>query len=293
MSTPSTTGMIIACAYCRIEHDGDAPRGPSARRCGCRSGIGSVAGAIRLSPAARAARHRRARRSRSAVAETHGSSSSRLQRLVDRARRPSRLRPRRRPRTARRATRRRRRTRRATLVSHSDAGFHRALGRSACSRARWPARDCGCWPVAKNSASRSSGSPDANTSADSSPSRCSIAAIRSVRTAMPLRSSRSRSRRSSALAVRADHDVGAPRLQPEREAGDGRAAAERRERPVAPFPAVAVRAVKDRSAVAVVEAGDRRQVVDDAGGDQQVARALLGAVRRATRGRSRRRAARR
>src|SRR5262245_51166474 len=49
-----------------------------------------------------------------------------------------------------------------------------------------------------------------------------------------------------ALAVGADDDVRAPGLQSQCQSGGMRAAAERREPPAAPLPAVAVRAVKDR-----------------------------------------------
>ena len=138
--------------------------------------------------------------------------------------------------------------------------------------------DCGCWPVAKNSASRGSGSPDANTMRLSAPSVCSRRAIGSGADADAVAIETFAQPALEPCAVRADDDVGAPGLQAEREAGDVRAAAERGERPVAPLPAVAVGAMKNRSAVALVEARDRRQVVDDAGRDQQVARVLLAAV---------------
>ena len=67
----------------------------------------------------------------------------------------------------------------------------------------------------------------------------------------------------------AGDDVGAPCFQSKCETGEVRAAAERGEGTVALFPAVAVRAMKNRSAVACLEPRDRRQVVDHAGRDQQ------------------------
>ena len=68
-------------------------------------------------------------------------------------------------------------------------------------------------------------------------------------------------------AIGAEHEVAAPGGQLERQAEAALAAAVDRERPIAHFPAVAVRAVEDAAAVQLGEAGDRRQVVDDAGGD--------------------------
>src|SRR5437588_4459909 len=70
-------------------------------------------------------------------------------------------------------------------------------------------------------------------------------------------------------------DFGAPGLQSERERDRFCAGAERGEPPVAPLPSIAVRAVKHRPAVARVEAGDARQIVDNARGDQQITRIFL------------------
>jgi hypothetical protein len=67
-------------------------------------------------------------------------------------------------------------------------------------------------------------------------------------------------------------------FSPKREADRLRAGAERGEPPIAPLPAITVRAVKHAPAVARVEAGDARQIVDDAGGDQQKTRIFLAAV---------------
>src|SRR4029077_16572985 len=88
-------------------------------------------------------------------------------------------------------------------------------------------------------------------------------------------------RRVEARAVRADEDVLAPRPQSQREADDVLAAAECGEPAIAALPPVAVRAVEDRSAVALFESVDRRQVVDHAGGDEQIAPGLLDAVAQA------------
>src|SRR2546425_2410217 len=79
-------------------------------------------------------------------------------------------------------------------------------------------------------------------------------------------------------AVRADDDVGAPGFQTERQSGGVGAQTHRREAPIAPFPAVAIRTMKDRAAVAVVEARDGRQIVDDAGRDEEIARLFFRAV---------------
>src|SRR6476620_9745782 len=80
-----------------------------------------------------------------------------------------------------------------------------------------------------------------------------------------------------AAAVGADRDVAAPGFQPEREPGDVRAAAEGGERPIAALPVIAIGAVEDRTAVTLVEAGNRRQIVDYAGRDQQIACVLRAA----------------
>ena len=79
-------------------------------------------------------------------------------------------------------------------------------------------------------------------------------------------------------AVGADHDVGAPGFQPQGQPHHMVTAPVGGETLIALLPAVAVRAVKNRSAVACVEAGDGRQIVDDAGRDQQVPGVFLGAV---------------
>src|SRR5262245_47454122 len=81
------------------------------------------------------------------------------------------------------------------------------------------------------------------------------------------------------LAVGEHDDVGAPRPEPEREAHDILAGAKRCEAAVPPFPPVAVRTMKHGPSVARVEAGHARQIVDDAGRNQDVARVFLAAAR--------------
>ena len=78
-------------------------------------------------------------------------------------------------------------------------------------------------------------------------------------------------------SVRAENDVRAPGLQRQRERG--RLAAEHRQTFVTPLPAVAVRAMEDRTAVAFANARHLGQVVFHAGGEQQVARSLPPPVR--------------
>src|SRR5262249_46821309 len=80
-------------------------------------------------------------------------------------------------------------------------------------------------------------------------------------------------------AIGAQHDVVAPRAQRQRQARRRAAAAVGGEPAIAALPAVAVRAMKDRPAVALLEADDARQIVDDARRDQQKSRLLLAAVR--------------
>src|SRR5438552_10045574 len=81
-----------------------------------------------------------------------------------------------------------------------------------------------------------------------------------------------------ASAVGADHDVGAPGFQPQGQPRHVVTAPEGGETLIAPFPAVAVGTVKQRSAVTLVETGNAGQVVDDAGGDEQVAGVFFSAV---------------
>src|SRR2546426_3124360 len=80
-------------------------------------------------------------------------------------------------------------------------------------------------------------------------------------------------------AVRTEHHVSAPRSQRQRQSGRLAPATERGEAAVAALPPVAVRTMKDRAAVAFLETADAWQIVDDAGGDQEKPRLLLAAVR--------------
>src|SRR4051812_1329074 len=81
-------------------------------------------------------------------------------------------------------------------------------------------------------------------------------------------------------AVGADDDVRAPRFQTEREPGHSSPAAVRREAAIAPLPPVTVRAMKDRAPVAFIESRDRWKIVDDAGREEEIAGALVRAVRK-------------
>src|SRR4051794_11297303 len=76
----------------------------------------------------------------------------------------------------------------------------------------------------------------------------------------------------------AHDDVAAPRAQTEREARDIPALAERGEPAIADFPAVAVRTVKHRPAITLAETINDRQIVDDAGGDEEIPRLFFAAV---------------
>src|SRR5689334_7655115 len=76
---------------------------------------------------------------------------------------------------------------------------------------------------------------------------------------------------ADARAVRAQHNVGTPPAQGERQLGGVGTVADGGETPIPPLPSVAVRAMKDRASIAFVEAGNRRQVVDHTGCEQQEA----------------------
>ena len=73
-------------------------------------------------------------------------------------------------------------------------------------------------------------------------------------------------------AVRAHQHIVAPRLERQPEPRGPEPAAQHRQALGAPLPAVAVRAMEDRLAVAGIEPRDSGAIVDDAGGDEQVAR---------------------
>src|SRR6185295_12020004 len=66
-------------------------------------------------------------------------------------------------------------------------------------------------------------------------------------------------------------NVGTPGLERERQPGAVYTVAEDGQAPILPFPAVAIRAMEDRAAVTGADAGKRRQIIDDPGGDQQEA----------------------
>src|SRR5262249_34986279 len=78
--------------------------------------------------------------------------------------------------------------------------------------------------------------------------------------------------------IGAQHEIAAPPRQLERKSKAAGAAAVDRERLVAHFPAVAVRAVEDTEPVELPEAGKVGDVVDDAGRDQELARLVLRSV---------------
>jgi hypothetical protein len=78
--------------------------------------------------------------------------------------------------------------------------------------------------------------------------------------------------------IRAEQHVAAPHGEAERECGARLAAAVARERPVSPFPSVAVGAVMDAPAVERLDAVQRGQLVHHAGGQQEGAGSELRAV---------------
>ena len=72
-------------------------------------------------------------------------------------------------------------------------------------------------------------------------------------------------------AVGAQHEIAAPGGELERQADAAVAAAVDRQRLIAHLPSVAVRTVEDAAAVQLAEAGNVGQVVDDAGGEEELA----------------------
>src|SRR4051812_34745318 len=82
-------------------------------------------------------------------------------------------------------------------------------------------------------------------------------------------------------AVAAEDDRSAPGLQRQRQLHAAETFAEHDEPLVATLPPVAVRAVEERAPVALARPRQVRQVVDDAGGNQQKAGPLGSAVREA------------
>src|SRR5207253_5557754 len=81
--------------------------------------------------------------------------------------------------------------------------------------------------------------------------------------------------RDEGRAACVQRDVGAPRLQGEREPHGIDAASECGEPAVAPFPAVAVRTMEHGAAVALFEARHEREIVDDARRQQEKERLFL------------------
>jgi hypothetical protein len=72
-------------------------------------------------------------------------------------------------------------------------------------------------------------------------------------------------------AVGAQHEIATPGRELERHAEAAVAAAVDRQRLIAHFPSVAVRTMEDAAAVQLAEAGNAGQVVDDAGGEEELA----------------------
>src|SRR5205085_9665024 len=68
---------------------------------------------------------------------------------------------------------------------------------------------------------------------------------------------------------RAEDDRPAPRLQRQRQLHAAQPSAEHREPLVAPLPSVAIRAMEQRAAVTLADAGHARELVDDPRRDQQ------------------------
>ena len=133
--------------------------------------------------------------------------------------------------------------------------------------------DCCSWPGREKQRApieRRAGGEHDPLEAIACPSRRTT---RSSRTRMPWRSRRARS--SGAISDGPSVQSTRSRLQPVSSSdrpSAALAAAVDRERLIAHFPAVAVRTVEDAHAVELAEAGNVRQVVGDAGRDQQLAR---------------------
>ena len=85
-------------------------------------------------------------------------------------------------------------------------------------------------------------------------------------------------RANPGATVGADRHFRAPRLQRQRQPGGGLSCAKHDQSPVADFPAVAVRAVVHGRSVALGNAGNRRDVIADSGGNQHDARVHVLAV---------------